>query len=76
MPSPAYNSLLNLVSVYVDSKKAVEVLTRQLTACSLNADTMAAGDIKANATRFATSFSLYVSDSSKRDELKSKLAAL
>ena len=76
MPSPAYNSLLNLVSVYVDSKKAVEVLTRQLTACSLTADTIGPADIKANATRFATSFSLYVADSGKRDELKAKLAAL
>ena len=26
MPSPAYNSLLNLVSSYVDSKKAAEVI--------------------------------------------------
>jgi len=76
MPSPAYNSLLNLVSVYVDSKKAVEVLTRQLNACSLTTDTIAPADIKANATRFSTAFSLYVSDSAKRDELKTKLLAL
>ncbi len=75
MPSPAYNTLLNLISVYVDSKKAVEVLARQLTACQLTADSMAMADIKANATRFSTACSLYVSDSAKRDELKTKLAA-
>jgi hypothetical protein len=76
MPSPAYNSLLNLVSIYVDSKKAVEVITRQLTACKLNADTMASSDIKANASRFSTACSLYVADSGKRDELKARLATL
>ena len=76
MPSPAYNSLVKLVSVYVDSKKAVEVITRQLTACKLNADTIATADIKANAMRFTIACSLYVSDVSKRDEFKAKLAAL
>ena len=76
MPSPAYNSLVKLVSVYVDSKKAVEVITRQLTACNLNADTIATADIKANALRFTTSCGLYVYDASKRDEFKAKLAAL
>ena len=75
MPSPAYNSLLTLVSVYVDSKKAAEVLGRQLTACQLTVDSVAPADIKANASRFATACSLYVSDASKRDELKAKLAA-
>jgi hypothetical protein len=74
MPSPAYNLLLNTVSSYVDSKKAAEVLSRQLSACSLTADSIAASDIKANCTRFSTAFSLYVSDSNKRDELKAKLA--
>jgi hypothetical protein len=76
MPSPAYNSLLKLVSVYVESKKAVEVLTRQLIACNLTADTIASNDIKANATRFTVACSLYISDPSKRDELKSKIAAI
>jgi hypothetical protein len=76
MPSPAYTSLLKLVSVYVDSKKAVEVISRQLTACNLTADKIAISDIKANSTRFAISCSLYVSDASKRDEFKAKLAAL
>ena len=75
MPSPAYNSLLSLVSTYVDSKKAAEVLSRQLTACKLTADSIAAADVKENCTRFSTAFSLYVSDSSKRDELKTKRAA-
>ncbi len=75
MPSPAYNSLLNLVSSYVDSKKAAEVIGRQLTACSLTTDSIANSDIKANAVRFATACSLYVSDTAKRDELKSKLVA-
>jgi hypothetical protein len=76
MPSPAYNSLLKLVSVYVDAKKATEVLARQMTACHLNADTMSSADIKNFASRFATAYSLYISDSSKRDEFKSKIAAL
>ena len=75
MPSPAYNSLLSMVSVYVDSKKAAEVLSRQLTACKLTADSIAASDIKENCTRFSMAFSLYVSDTAKRDELKTKLAA-
>ncbi len=75
MPSPAYNLLLNMVSGYVDPKKAAEVLSRQLNACSLTVDSIAASDVKANCTRFSTAFSLYVSDSTKRDELKTKLAA-
>lgn len=75
MPSSAYNSLLSLVSVYVDSKKAVEVLGRQLTACKLTVDSVASADIKANALRLSTACSLYVADTNKRDELKAKLAA-
>jgi hypothetical protein len=75
MPSPAYSTLVNLVSTYIDSQKAVEVITRQLTACHLTADSIVTADIKANGMRFSTAFSLYVSDSSKRHELKTKLAA-
>jgi len=76
MPSLAYNSLLNLVSVYMDSKKAAEVIGRQLTACKLNADSVGTADIKTNVSRFSTACGLYVSDTAKRDELKDKLAAL
>ena len=76
MPSPAYTTLLTLVSSYIDSKKAAEVLGRQLTACGLTTDSIAPPDIKANAVRFSTAFSLYVSDSTKRDELKTKLSAI
>jgi hypothetical protein len=76
MPSPAYNHLLSLVSLYVDSKKAAEVLARQLTACKLTADTIASADIKANASRFTTACGLYIADSVKREELKERLMAL
>jgi hypothetical protein len=76
MPSPAYNLLLNLVSGYVDSKKAVEVISRQLTACNLTADSITAAEIKTNGSRFTTACGLYISDAAKRDELKSKIAAL
>jgi len=76
MPSLAYNSLLKVVSSYVDSKKAAEVLARQLTACKLDADTIASADIQANLLRLSTACSLYISDSSKRDELKRKIAAI
>jgi len=76
MPSLAYNSLLNLMSLYIEPKKAAEVLGRQLTACKLTADTVSNPDIKNNASRFATACGLYVSDAAKREELKSKLAAL
>jgi len=76
MPSLAYNSLLNLMSLYIEPKKAAEVLARQLTACKLTADTVGNADIKNNASRFATACGLYVSDAAKREELKTKLAAL
>jgi len=76
MPSPAYNHLLSLVSLYIDSKKAAEVLARQLTACKLTADNIASADIRANASRFTTACGLYIADSSKRDELKERLMAL
>lgn len=75
MPSQAYSLLLNLVSKYVDSNKAAEVLSRQLNACSLTVESIAASDIKANCRRFSSAFGLYVSDPTKRDELKTKLAA-
>jgi hypothetical protein len=76
MPSPAYNSLLSLVSSYLEPKKAAEVIARQLTACKLSSDTVATADIKTNASRFITACGLYVSDTAKRDELKNKLSAL
>jgi hypothetical protein len=76
MPSPAYNSLLSLVSVYLEPKKAAEVIARQLAACKLSADTVATADIKTNASRFTTACGLYVSDTAKREELKNKLSAL
>jgi hypothetical protein len=75
MPSPAYSSLLNLVSTYVEPQKATEVIARQLVACKLTPDTVSPADVKASATRFATACGLYIPDASKRDELKNKIAA-
>jgi hypothetical protein len=76
MPSPAYNSLLKIVSSYVDAQKAAEVISRQLTACKLTADAITTAEIKSNSSRFNTACGLYISDTAKREELKSKIAAM
>ena len=76
MPSPAYNNLVKLISQYVDAKKASDVVERQLATCKLDKETLSTADLKTAAVRVATACSLYVSDSAKRDELKSKIMAL
>ncbi len=73
MGTQSYQALVSLASGYVDRSKVVEVLSRQLATCKLDANTLSSTEVRGAASRLSTVFSLYITDEGKRTELKNKL---
>lgn len=76
MPSPLYQSVVDVVSTYIGPEKAIDCINRQVAHCNATADNFSKDHFRQILQRVVGATSMWIRDKAKRAELSSRLESL